>query len=60
MISAPTISTPYVLLDLNPQNAVMGSQAAYTLFPCSRVLLAFLEPLAIPEAARGTKRLWSL
>lgn len=47
------ISTPYLLLDLNSQNAAMGSRAAHTLLPCSRVLLASLELLAIPEAARG-------
>lgn len=50
MVSAPVISTPYLLLDLNSQNAVTGSQAAHTLLPCSRVLLA---SLAIPEAAGG-------
>ena len=53
MIPAPVISTPYLPLDLNSQNTVTGSRAARTLLPCSRVLLASLEPLAIPEAAQG-------
>ena len=54
------VSTTYLPRDLDSQTAVRGSWAAHALLPCSRVLLGSLEPLAVPEAARGMTRLRSL